>query len=39
LALHLREGGDDMLGSAIVIPGIIVLILVILLIVWLVRRA
>jgi hypothetical protein len=32
------EGGD-MLGSAIVIPGIIVLILVIVLIVWLVRRA
>jgi len=28
-----------MLGTAIVIPGIIVLILVILLIVWLVRRA
>jgi len=28
-----------MLGTAIVIPGIIVLILVILFIVWLVRRA
>jgi hypothetical protein len=28
-----------MLGSAIVVPGIIVLIVVILVIVWLVRRA
>jgi len=28
-----------MLGAALVIPGIVVLILVILLIIWLVRRA
>ena len=38
-ASHLAEGRHAMLGAAIVIPGIIVLILVILLIVYLVRRA
>jgi hypothetical protein len=38
-ALHPRKRGGDMLGSTIVIPGIVVLILVIVLIVWLVRRA
>jgi hypothetical protein len=36
--LGTREGGE-MLGISIAIPGIIVLILVILLIVYLVRRA
>jgi hypothetical protein len=36
---HLQKGEHAMLGAAIVIPGIIVLILVILVIIYFVRRA
>jgi hypothetical protein len=39
LSLIWQEGEHVMLGASIAIPGIIVLILVILLIVYLVRRA
>jgi hypothetical protein len=34
-----QKGEHDMLGAAIVIPGIVVLVLVILLVVYLLRRA